>query len=314
MVTACFWFGIQSSMAETIDEPVQRRIKIVSDPAGALICKKDGRNYECRDKTPANILLEFHSEISKVKLLLKKTGFVNQTQEVNAHEREFSVHLKKRRILADPGKITDNDLKQLQARVNPLLEKLIYDSNSFFAGVFIDFVGDICLIRLKGEEYLEVGVLLTEPYIGKLKPLFRMDSPNARRQKIVSTILNDIAVDIEYEIVKALQQIEQIKGIALTLYYPRDAAVLVDDTIYFEMSTSYETRTERIYVYWEQPTTVTTVDDITKNYFVLFKTPFSNIKHLNDKNKIKKNIILTSEILTNEGISGRVEKIVLEPR
>jgi hypothetical protein len=109
--------------------PLTRRVAVTSEPPGAMVWTKDGRNLLCTNTlTPGTIELEFHDTSDVRKVLLRRFGYADKNLEIKPSDEKIGG------TLGEPTSYffatADNapaDLKKLNASLKKELQQAILD-------------------------------------------------------------------------------------------------------------------------------------------------------------------------------------------
>ncbi len=151
-------FGPAAALAEIV-----KQVAIESSPPGAEVFLVEGTRKNSLGRTPLKAQLEFHSEISVLRLSLSKSGFQAQTVEVGARQSALKVKLLPQRLAAQPGEITNEALRGLQSRIGKRIDESVGRSVASATSLEWEFVGLIRVVDLDGKTYLLAPVALARP-------------------------------------------------------------------------------------------------------------------------------------------------------
>lgn len=104
---------------------VTKEVKIESVPSGAEVYLKRGRKEDHLGQTPLIHQINFHSNFSVIRMLFKKTAYHPLTLEVSAQQAKVEAKLEPISLTAAPDTHSVPRLKQLQSRINPILNRLL---------------------------------------------------------------------------------------------------------------------------------------------------------------------------------------------
>jgi hypothetical protein len=96
-----------------------------SDPPGAQVYLKQAGRETLLGTTPFDYQAEFHSEQSILRFVFKKPGHKPVTLEVQVNQNPVYAKFEQAQFTASPAVHQDPRLKDLQQRINPLLDKEI---------------------------------------------------------------------------------------------------------------------------------------------------------------------------------------------
>ena len=104
----------------TVESAVERELKIDSDPPGAEVYSKRGAREKLLGKTPLTHKFRFHSEISVLRIVVKKKGFKDKVLKVNAKQDHVLAKLEGKTLAADPSIHRLATLSTIQTQLNPI--------------------------------------------------------------------------------------------------------------------------------------------------------------------------------------------------
>lgn len=141
---------------------VEKVIDVSSIPPGADVFLKVGNKETFVGQTPLRFRHEFFSEKSVVRLIIRKPGYADLVQKVQASQGKVVVSLVRPPVVRDPGTLKGARLKSLQREVNPLIEpvisKFLFDESG--NGVSADRPATVKKLK-EGAYGLELAMTLT---------------------------------------------------------------------------------------------------------------------------------------------------------
>jgi hypothetical protein len=138
---------------------IVKEVTIDSVPPGAQVYLLQGGKRTLLGSTPISPPLEFHSEISVLRLSVSKNGFENEAAEVGARDSNLTVRLRRQRIAADPSQLSGQarDIQQrIAQQIEEVMRPLIGDPESG-----LHLTGQMRAVRLDGKNYLFVPAALS---------------------------------------------------------------------------------------------------------------------------------------------------------
>jgi hypothetical protein len=289
-------------------------VAVNSDPPGAMVWKKDGRDYTCTNTlTPGTVELTFHGDSDVQRLRVRRFGYSAKNLDVKPTDKEVGAVL-----LGQPDSgsflIADDaapDLKQLNATLKKEFEEtLLTDQDAFRCAPF-----DLDYIHLDKDKEMEavdlnVAIKLDRSFGG---PAFRFASRAGntpeRRQRMGQAALEAGIAEILARFHRVAAKFPDLKVITVLCSYSTTEAVLDTETT----STYYSHTTETpIYYVWERTgtkyTTVsgwredenTVVKDLAAEKTITFVVPAAQIPDTLDKKAITDAVLAVGKIITGK--------------
>ncbi|MGD1019425.1 MAG: hypothetical protein ABSA12_08910 [Verrucomicrobiia bacterium] len=209
-------------------------VSVKSDPSGAVIWKKAGRDYICTDTlTPGTVELTFHDDNDVQRLRLRKFGYSVKNIDVKPADTEVQATLgqpysKSFRIADDAAP----HLKQLNSALKTEFENTLpADRDAFQCAPF-----DLDYVHLdKDKEVdavdLNVAIKLDRSFGG---PAFRLASHGVntpeRRQKMGRAALENGVAEILARFHRLAANFQDVKAINVLCSYSATEAVLEKET------------------------------------------------------------------------------------
>lgn len=205
-------------------------VAVRSDPSGATIWKRDGRDYTCTSTlSPGTVELAFHGDSDIQRLRVRRFGYAIKSLDVKATDKEVAAALgqpnSKSFLLADDA---PSDLKELNATLKKELEKTILaDQDAFRCAPF-----DLNYIHLDkdkgtGAVKLTVFISLDRSFGGTA---FRLAShvPDARERsrKVGQVALESGIAEILARFHRITARFPDLKVITVIGYYSTTEAAL----------------------------------------------------------------------------------------
>lgn len=139
---------------------VLKTVKINSAPPGAEVFLLQGSKETKIGTTPFSYHADFHSEMSVLRVMVRKAGYEPRQAEINAHENNALIRLSGRRFTVPPKDIADPGLRQIQQVMAPAVETIAAEALKHQAPFQMDLPGGIRTQKLAGGVYLVVPVTL----------------------------------------------------------------------------------------------------------------------------------------------------------
>jgi hypothetical protein len=204
-------FIVLTAWISEVQATVVKDLQFESVPPGAEVSLLRGTRQESLGTTPLTYQAEFHSDISILRFVVKKSGYKPQTIEVNAGQKEVIVKLTSQSFAADPGTINDPILRSMQARLAPTIEHTLPE-----------------LLAAKGEYDYEVAspvrvtkldekiLLILSMRLGTTKG--RMTSPvQGQNEEFLKAVWDQFGQKMMVTLGTAVRSERQLHGIVLDL-------------------------------------------------------------------------------------------------
>jgi hypothetical protein len=136
---------------------IVRQVRIESVPSGAEVFLLQGGKRTLLGSTPVRPQLEFHSEVSVLRVSVSKSGFQTETAEVGAQQAELTVQLRPRRVAALPNEIGNEALRAIQGRIYRRIEEVVARSLASAPREW-EIAGLVRVVDLDGKTYLVAPV------------------------------------------------------------------------------------------------------------------------------------------------------------
>jgi len=104
---------------------VLKKLLIETIPSGAEAFLLQGTRKVPLGTTPLEYEAEFHSQISILRMLIKKTGYRDLTLEVSASQDKVVAGLESLGISEDPTFHKDPNLRKIQEQINPIIDRIV---------------------------------------------------------------------------------------------------------------------------------------------------------------------------------------------
>jgi hypothetical protein len=226
-------FGFQASGQNTATQ--SHVVAVKSDPPGAMIWKKEGRDYVCTNTpTPGTVELAFHGDNDLQRLRVRRFGYSGLNLNVKSTDKEVGATLRephyKSFLLADDAA---PDLKQLNEALKSEFEKTILpDQEAFRCAPFeLDYTF-LTKDKETGTVELNVALRLDRSFGG---PAFRLasHSPNSqeRHQKMGQVALENGMAEVLGRFHSLASKFPEVKTIFVRGSYSTTEAVLDTETI-----------------------------------------------------------------------------------
>lgn len=197
---------------------VEREVKIRSEPSGADVFLSRGRKRIPLGKTPLVSKLEFHSNISVIRMVFKKRGYKESTVKVKATQDIVTAMLQPIAITQQAGSHKDPYLAKLQKKLNPTINKILPPLLEKQYQVAFRLSGPINVTRKHGNAYLILPFVI-EDFKESVK-----GSKKDRQTRILKILWRELGVNIAVPLAEGIKIYKEVKGVILDTRF--------DDTIF----------------------------------------------------------------------------------
>lgn len=220
-----------------------RAVTVTSDPPGAVIWRKDGRDYTCTNiLTPGTVELAFHGDNDVQQLRLRRFGYSGKNFDVRLTDEKLGAVLgqpnSKSFVIAGDAA---PDLKQLNAALKKESEEtLLIDPNVFRCAPF-----DLDSILLEKDKEtgafdLSVNIQLDRSFGGPaFKLASRAPNPQERHQKMGQAALEAGIAEVLARFHHLTAKFPEVKVITVPCFYSTTEAAL-DTEVTTALRTTYE--------------------------------------------------------------------------
>lgn len=202
--------GVTDAHAE-----VSRTIRIDSAPPGAEVFLLRGSRREAIGKTPLRYRATFHSEMSILRILIRKPGFADKKIEISAKDKRILAKLMHARVVASADSLRDKSLRPILSAIRNRLERVVPRLLKRQQPYPFNLDGPLSLIRLNKTVYLHVPVVID-------KPKSKADAPGGARPRALSaTVWRQLGNALVLPLAKSLKTERRVGGVFLDVNYSR---------------------------------------------------------------------------------------------
>lgn len=291
------------------DLPAQSHVVAVqSNPPGAMIWKKDGREYTCTNTlTPGTVELTFHGDNDLKRLRVRRFGYSGMNLDVKATDKEVGGALNLSDYESLSFQLADGatpNLIQLNAALKAEFEKtLLGDQEAFRCAPFDLYFIHLVPAKETGDVYLNVALRLDRSFGG---PAFRLAShaPNAheRRQKMGQAALESGIAEVLARFHRVAARFPDVKVIFVLCSYATTEAVLKTEYAAYDHARQVHDALE--------VTTVVESNDVVKDKaaekVITFMIPTAQIPDTLDKKAISEAALASGKII----LPGSAEEVL----
>ena len=192
---------------------IEKELNIESEPSGADVCLKRGARELPLGKTPLVHKLEFHSEISVIRMIFKKKGYKNLTINVKASQDNVVAKLEPLAITTEPDVHKDVYLRDLQKQVNPIINRAVPKLLEKDVHQNFNLAGPIKVAGARENAFLILPIV-----IGDLKGEFK-GTGKARQEMLLKSLWNNLGGNIAIPLAGEIRGHEALKGIVLDVRF-----------------------------------------------------------------------------------------------
>lgn len=295
-------------------DDLTRIVRVSSTPPGAWICFKQRGAFQCSSQTPSVVKADFYDKNEVKTLYVKKAGYRLFSQSISPETTLVKATLQRSSELYK--QLENVASTSTPGKVKHAFNKYLYEDNRpLIKNAYVDIVGPLQVVDIAGNAYLHVSLLAGKTFSDKeLKKLYRLRNREEFKSELASTFVNRVLGGL----VTAVYQVNErysvgLKGISISISYPKNKAQLVDDEYQMVRTETYtwETQTERftsIHI-WTENVAETKVVDRKSYATLLLSLPL--------KKAIASNMTLESlrkhegvSIMTNDNRQNKLEAIV----
>lgn len=192
-----------------VSATIEKELKIDSEPTGAEVCLKRGARELPLGKTPFVHRVEFHSEISVIRMIFKKKGYKALTIKVKASQDKVVARLEPLAITTEPDVHKDAYLRDLQKQLNPIINRAVPKLLEEEVQQNFNLAGPIKVAGARGNVFLILPIV-----IGDLKVEVKGDR-KVRQEKLLKALWNQLGASIVIPMAREIRDHEGVKGIIL---------------------------------------------------------------------------------------------------
>lgn len=253
---------------------IAKKVTLTTDPPGATVCERKGRDLVCPEITPATFTVNFRSEKSTKRFYLKKLGYEPASVTIRVSDSKAKLKLKKKKILLLPEKHTSGKMKSLQGKINKALGTLIFGGKMGLPGYV--FIGKVQPVNIAGKIYVKVQILLNDNFRrGPYRKLSRIRKNAEKYPKLVDAVLKADTGKLLVALRGAIRGKVDVHGIMLVVKYSKMQLVAVDDDTTFT------------HVYRQYTGQTVSGGYVYDNYLVTYRTLTTGFTNLEQKSKIQ---------------------------
>jgi hypothetical protein len=188
---------------------ITKDIKIESIPEGAEVYSPEGTRNRLLGKTPFVYRAEFHSEMSVIRLILKKKPFRDAVIEVSAKQDQVMVTFQAQEYAMNPDLQNDLLLRRIQEKINPIINQAVPQFLETQQGAEFDLGKPVGVVAIDGG-----AVLLVDLFLAKMKKEIK-GTGKEHYDRLSEALWEDIGSHLAIPLVEKIRSIPDITGIVL---------------------------------------------------------------------------------------------------
>jgi len=211
-------------------------VAVRTEPPGATIWKKDGRDYTCTNSlTPGTVDLSFHGEMDVQRLKLRRFGYAPKVLDVKSTDKELEATLDPKNYETSFLLASDAppDLEKLNNALRTEFGKtLLFDQDAFRCAPFELYFIHLAKDKETGAPNLNVALRLDRSFGG---PAFRLAShnsnPQERHQQMGQVALENGMGEVLARFHRVAAKFPELKVITVLGFYSTTEAVLETERV-----------------------------------------------------------------------------------
>jgi len=196
-----------------VSATVEKELKVESEPTGAKVSLKRGARELPLGKTPLVHKLEFHSEISVIRMIFKKKGYKALTIKVKASQDTVVAKLEPLAITTEPDVHKVAYLRDLQKQLNPIINRAVPKLLEEEVQQSFNLAGPIKVAGTQGNAFLILPIVI-EDLEGEFK-----GTGKARQEVLLKTLWNQLGGSIAIPLAREIRGHGALKGIVLDVRF-----------------------------------------------------------------------------------------------
>jgi hypothetical protein len=236
MASGLVLFAVCAVAAVTnAQEPVQRSIRITSDPAGAEICETVEGKSSCLGYTPASLQLAFRSSTSAKRLHLSRVGYKTARLIVTSADSVKSCNLEPRDVYVDISPSASTKEKEVFAFINDKIRNLFFSPQPAKGLHGFEFLGRFNVQETdKGKFSVIVPIMVEDSFRTKYISKIDRDYPAERRaNETANALWQEYAGSLASVLLNAFSRNKNIENVVVLASYSRVKFTLEDEDYAF---------------------------------------------------------------------------------
>jgi hypothetical protein len=188
---------------------ITKDIKIDSKPEGAEAYSPEGTRNRLLGKTPFVYKAEFHSEISVIRLILKKNPYKDATIEVSAKQDHVMVIFQAQEYAMKPERQKDAHLRRIQESINPIINQAVPQFLETQQGTEFELSRPVPVVTVEGSTVVLVDLSL-------VKMQNEIEGTGKERYDHLSEALwGELGTRLAMPLVRKVRSVPEITGIVV---------------------------------------------------------------------------------------------------
>ena len=236
MASGLVLFAICAVAAVTnAQEPVQRSIRITSDPAGAEICETVEGKSSCLGYTPASLQLAFRSSTSAKRLHLSRVGYKTARLIVTPADSVKGCNLEPRDVYVDISPTASTKEKEVFTFINEKIRNLFFSPQPAKGLHGFEFLGRFNVQETgQGKFSVIVPIMVEDSFRTKHISKIDRDHPAGRRaNETANALWQEYAGSLASVLLNAFSRNKSIENVVVQASYSRVKFTLVDEDYSF---------------------------------------------------------------------------------
>lgn len=188
---------------------ITKDIKIDSEPEGAEVYSPEGTRNRLLGKTPFVYRAEFHSEMSVIRLILKKKPFRDAAIEVSTKQDHVMVTLQVQEYAMNPDRQKDELLRRIQKSINPIINQAVPQFLETQQGTEFELRKPVAVITVDGST-----VLLVDLFLAKMGNEIK-GTGKERYDQLSEALWEELGTRLAIPLLKKVRSVPDITGIVL---------------------------------------------------------------------------------------------------
>ena len=236
MASGLVLFAICALAAVTnAEEPVQRSIRITSDPAGAEICETvEGKSF-CLGYTPASLQLAFRSSTSAKRLHLSRVGYKTARLIVTPTDSVKGCNLEPRDVYVDMSPSASTKEKEVFTFINEKIRNLLFSPQPAKGLHGFEFLGRFNVQETgQGKFSVIVPIMVEDSFRTKYISKIDRDYPAERRaNETANALWQEYVGSLAFTLLNAFSRNKSIENVVVLASYSRVKFTLEDEDYAF---------------------------------------------------------------------------------
>lgn len=204
---------------------VVKELTIESVPSGVEAYLLQGSRRVPLGKTPLTYEATFHSEISIIRIAFEIAGYETKIAEVSATQDKVSIILSPRGNTLSPAAIKDPNLRKIQQRIKPTVDKVLLKSSSLQSPAKWEIRSKVRVANIDGKNFIILP-------IGLIDSQYRVksNSGNDYIESLLRDLWDQLGKKLVIPLFLELREEHDVIGIILDIAYDQSKRVFRVDS------------------------------------------------------------------------------------